>query len=134
MQQLLSAQQAHCTYDNFNSLNSTLYSNYTEQYFGIINGSTKLMSTRYFSKDTLTTWMGYINSAKSAVNADSTLSDAEKAEYIERIKVEALSIRYMLVSLHGVTTYDASVAAWKTHAASLGCYCYIENSDADGNW
>lgn len=134
MQQLLSAQQAHCTYDNFNSLDSALYSNYTEQYFGIINGSTKLMSTRYFSKDALNTWMGYINSAKAAVNADVNLSADEKAGYIERIEVEALSIRYMLVSLHSVTTYDASVDAWKAHAASLGCYCYMEGSNINGNW
>ena len=76
--------------------------------------------------------MGYINSAKAAVNAD--LSSAEKAAIINRIEVEALSIRYMLIRIHSITTYDASVSAWKTHAASLGCYTYTERSLQDGNW
>ena len=127
MQQLLSAQQAHCTYDNFNSLDSALYSNYTEQYFGIINGSVKLMTSRYFSQNTLTAWMGYIDNAKAAVNADASLTNDEKAAYIEHIEVEALSIRYMLIKLHGVTTYDASTSAWETHAASLGCVTTSES-------
>lgn len=135
MQQLLSAQQAYCTYDNFDDKDPLLHSNYTENYFGVINGSTKLMSSTYFTKDTLNTWMGYINKAKLAVNEDTSLSsDEEKTAMLNRIEVEALSIRYMLVSLHGVTTYDASVSAWKTHATSLGCYCYTENDDTDGNW
>ena len=134
MQQLLSAQQAYCTYDNFNDKDPTFYPNNTENYFGIINGSEKFMSSTYFTKDTLNTWMGYIDSAKNAVNADTSLTDGEKAAMINRIEVEALSIRYMLVSLYSVTTYDASVSAWKTHAASLGCYTYLEGDDTDGNW
>lgn len=130
MQQLLAAQQAHCTYDNFNSLDGTiLYSNYTELYFGVINGSEKLMSSRYFSKNTLKTWMGYIDNAKAAVNADASLTDEEKTAYIERIEVEALSIRYMLITLHSDKTYDASLTAWKTHAASLGCHTEREGGD-----
>ncbi len=133
MQQLLSAQQAYCTYDNFKDKDAWL-TNYTENYFGVINGSQKLMTSRYFTKDTLNTWMGYINSAKDAVNNDGTLTATEKTAMINRIEVEALSIRYMLVSLHSETTYDASVADWKTHAASLGCHCYTEGSSSDGNW
>ena len=134
MQKLLSAQQDYCTYDNFNDKDPLLNSNNTENYFGIINGSGKFMSSSYFTKDTLNTWMGYINSAKNAVNNDNSLSTDEKTAMLNRIEVEALSIRYMLVSLHSVTTYDASVDAWKTHAASLGCYCYTENDNTDGNW
>ena len=134
MQQLLSAQQAYCTYDNFNSKDSWLTSSYTENYFGVINGSQKLMTKTYFTEDTLNTWMGYINSAKDAVNNDGSLTADEKTAMVNRIEVEALSIRYMLVSLHSVTTYDASVSAWKTYAASLGCHCYTEGSSSDGNW
>ena len=123
MQQLLSAQQAHCTYNNFYQL----YAYNTSQYFGTINGSAKLMTSTYFSQNTLTAWMGYIDNAKAAVNADASLTNDEKAAYIEHIEVEALSIRYMLIKLHGVTTYDASTSAWETHAASLGCVTISES-------
>lgn len=123
MQQLLSAQQAHCTYNNFYQL----YAYNTSQYFGTINGSAKLMTSTYFSQNTLTAWMGYIDNAKAAVNADASLTNDEKAAYIEHIEVEALSIRYMLIKLHGVTTYDASTSAWETHAASLGCVTTSES-------
>ena len=127
MQNLLKSQQAYCTYDNFNTKDPTLSSNTTEKYFGVTNGSVKFLNTIYFDQSTLKSWMNYINQAKDAVNA-ANISDAAKAAYIERIEVEALSIRYMLIFLHKNTTYDASESAWIAHAETLGCIAVGENA------
>ena len=58
--------------------------------------------------------MSYINSAKSAVETAYTngeISLEEKNAYIDRITIESLSFRYLLVSIHGDNEYDRSLDA-----------------------
>ncbi len=57
------------------------------------------------AKDVLTssvfnTWFGYIDSAKSAVNADTSLTDAEKAKMIAHINEEWISVKFLYIYLY----------------------------------
>jgi len=138
MQTLLEEQQEYVTYDNFNKKDPVTNPNNTELFFGMINGSEKFLATstgwfaeKYFEEDTLVAWMGHIDSAKQAVTADSSISDAEKTVLLNNIDVEALSIRYMLIKLHGNETYDASISAWNTAAKALGCIALSESEEID---
>ncbi|MBR1974340.1 MAG: DUF4838 domain-containing protein [Clostridia bacterium] len=79
-------------------------------------------------KNTLTnsvlqTWFGYIDSAKNAINSDSSLTNEQKAVYLERINEEWISVEFWYVSLYyssfwdgvdGVTVdTDAATAAFR---------------------
>ncbi len=68
----------------------------------------------------LVTWMGYIDSAKAAIDADTTLSEAEKAELKARVDLESLTIRYTLIEKFGTKTYDQSTSAFYQFAKQLG--------------
>jgi len=54
----------------------------------------------------LQTWFGYINSAKNAINSDGSLTDEQKATYIERINEEWISIEFWYVSLYYSSILD----------------------------
>ncbi len=68
----------------------------------------------------LVTWMGYIDSAKAAIDADTSLSDAEKTELKNRVDLESLTIRYTLIEVFETKTYDQSTSAFYQFAKSLG--------------
>ncbi len=73
------------------------------------------------SKSTMiTTWLGYTDAAKAAINADASLSDDEKAELCKRVDIESLTARYVLIAIFEETTYDASLDAFYQYAKSLG--------------
>ena len=68
----------------------------------------------------LQTWFGYIDSAKSVINSDNSLTDEQKAAYLERITEEWIAIEYWYVYLYyssfldgldGVTVDTAAVTA-----------------------
>ncbi|MBQ8429546.1 MAG: DUF4838 domain-containing protein, partial [Clostridia bacterium] len=52
------------------------------------------------TEDVLNTWFGYIDSAKSAVNADANLTDTEKAKMIEHINEEWISVKFLYIYLY----------------------------------
>ena len=54
----------------------------------------------------LQTWFGYIDSAKDAINGDSSLTDEQKAAYIERINEEWISVEFWYVSLYYSSFWD----------------------------
>ncbi len=68
----------------------------------------------------LVTWMGYIDSAKAAINADTSLTDEQKAELCNRVDLESLTIRYTLIEVFGTKTYDQSTSEFYQFAKSLG--------------
>ena len=72
----------------------------------------KLDGTPYapdtLTKDLLNTWMGYIDSAKSAINS-SGLDEAQKAAYIDRINEEWLSVKFWQMYLYE-SSYDTAKA------------------------
>ena len=52
------------------------------------------------------TWFGYIDDAKAAVNADTTLTDAEKAKFIEHINEEWIAVEFLYVYLYYSSVLD----------------------------
>ncbi len=88
-------------------------------YAGNLHGAQTLWKVPYFletpkssalsdygaSSDYIKTWMGYIDAAKAAINADTSLTDDEKNALIARVELEALTARYILADLFGYTTY-----------------------------
>ncbi len=46
------------------------------------------------------TWLGYIDSAKAEVNADTSLTDAEKAKLIDNINEEWISVKFLYIYLY----------------------------------
>ncbi len=77
----------------------------------------------------LVTWMGYIDAAKAAINADTSLTEAEKTELCNRVDLESLTIRYTLIEVFSTKTYDSSTSAFYQFAKSLGVTHYKEGSD-----
>ena len=80
-------------------------------------------------------WFGYIDSAKSAVNADANLTDTEKAKMIEHINEEWISVKFLYIYLYyssfldgldGVTVdVDAAKAEFRAvlgYDSSTGTY------------
>ncbi len=86
----------------------------------IYNASQWTMTMSGTSDDMLLTWMGYIESAKQAVERDSSLSKAEKQVLLERIDIESLPVRWVLAKVFGNPRYDADLDAFYAFAKSLG--------------
>lgn len=115
MTQLLESEQTYLKEDLWGDyISQTRTQHY--KYYGIINSSAIFCekSSEYFPVNTLKNWMGYINRAKTAVEtaySNGEISLEEKNAYIERITIESLSFRYLLVSNHGDNEYDSSLDA-----------------------
>ena len=82
----------------------------------------KSSAKKILTESVLNTWFGYIDSAKSAVNADTSLSDEEKEKMIGHINEEWISVKFLYVYLYysvldgldGVTVdIDAAKAEFK---------------------
>ncbi|MBQ7912225.1 MAG: DUF4838 domain-containing protein [Clostridia bacterium] len=58
------------------------------------------------TESVLNTWFGYIDSAKSAVNADTSLTDEEKAKLIGHINEEWISVKFLYVYLYYSSLLD----------------------------
>ncbi len=74
----------------------------------------------YASNTMINNWIGYINDAKTAINSDSSLTEAEKTELCKRVDLESLPARYVLLKVFENTTYDASMEAFLQFAKTLG--------------
>lgn len=72
------------------------------------------------SPDMLYTWMSYIESAKKEVSKDTSLSAEEKEVIYERIDLESLPARWVLVKVFGEDRYDKDLEAFYDFAKSLG--------------
>jgi len=69
------------------------------------------LNSTYFTKAKLTTWLGYCNSAKSAINS-SKISQTRKDLLIKNVEVEMLSIEFMLINLYNdYSFYDVTSLA-----------------------
>jgi hypothetical protein len=63
-------------------------------------GLTESQIKKTLKNSDLQTWFGYIDSAKNAINSDGSLTDEQKAAYLERINEEWISVEYLYVSLY----------------------------------
>ena len=59
----------------------------------------KSSAKKILTESVLNTWFGYIDTAKSAVNADETLTTEEKAKLIGHINEEWISVKFLYVYL-----------------------------------
>ncbi len=103
-------------------------------YAGNLHGSQSLMKKWCFtenpdkptinlgqgSADFVKSWMGHIEAAKAAINADSSLTADQKTELCKRVDIESLTARYILIAVYGDKSYDNSTAAFYAFAKSLG--------------
>ena len=92
-------------------------------WYGLINGSALLLNKKCFPLITVNGYMKAIDSAKVKVEAaykNGDLSATERDKLMERIDIESLTFRYILVSVHGYTRYDKSIDTFKAFARSLG--------------
>ncbi len=65
-------------------------------------------------------WMTYIEGAKAAINADTTLTDERKQALCARVDLESLTARYILIEIYGDTSYDDSTSDFYAYAKTLG--------------
>ncbi len=86
----------------------------------ILNALQWTMTMSGSSPDMLYAWMGRIESAKNAVEADDALTAEEKEILYERIDLEALPARWVLVKVFGETRYDDDLDAFYRYAQTLG--------------
>ena len=100
-----------CTY--FNALNA---------YMGTLNMTGSITETvntsAYWSKETLNTWLGYINAAYEALD----INDVNYDLYVKHIKQESIFIRMALIELYGVAD-----DTFKTDVEALGITQYSES-------
>lgn len=92
-------------------------------WYGLVNGSALLLNKKCFPLITVNGYMKAIDSAKVKVEAaykNGDLSATERDKLMERIDIESLTFRYILISLHGYTKYDKSIDSFKAFARSLG--------------
>ena len=65
------------------------------------------------SSSNINKWLGYITSAKNAVNADATLDEDQKAAYINRINDEWIAVKYWQMRYHGSSIKAAAKAEFR---------------------
>jgi hypothetical protein len=70
-------------------------------------GVSESVMKKTLTNSVLQTWFGYIDSAKDAINSDGSLTDEQKAAYIERINEEWISVEFWYVSLYYSSILDA---------------------------
>ncbi len=122
MKQLLATERT----DLYNNRNASG----NEDWYGLTNGSALLLNKKCFTLSALKGYMATIDSAKAKVQTayeNGNLTALERDKLIANIDIESLTFRYMLISLHGDTTYDESLDAFKTFAHSLGVVALGEN-------
>lgn len=115
MKQLLATERA----DLYKKRNASGNSDW----YGLVNGSALLLNKKCFPLITINGYMKTIDSAKAKVEAayeNGNLTAMELDKLTERIDIESLTFRYILISLHGYTKYDKSVEDFKAYARSLG--------------
>ena len=115
MKQLLATERA----DLYKKRNASGNSDW----YGLVNGSALLLNKKCFPLITVNGYMKTIDSAKAKVEAsyeNGNLTATERDKLTERIDIESLTFRYILISLHGYTKYDKSVEDFKAYARSLG--------------
>ncbi|MBR2646853.1 MAG: DUF4838 domain-containing protein, partial [Clostridia bacterium] len=87
----------------------------------VVIGGSKSTVRKTLTSSVFTTWFGYITSAKDAVNADGSLTDAEKAKMIEHINEEWISVEFLYVWLYYSKTinglYGVTINVSETQAA-----------------
>ena len=65
------------------------------------------------SSSNINKWLGYITSAKNAVNADTTLTDAQRLAYIDHINEEWIAVKYWQMRYHGSSIKAAAKAEFR---------------------
>jgi hypothetical protein len=65
------------------------------------------------SSSNINKWLGYITSAKNAVNADATLTAAQKTAYINHINEEWIAVKYWQMRYHGSSIKAAAKAEFR---------------------
>jgi hypothetical protein len=99
-------------------------------------------TTSCWTEETLNAMVTLCNEAKAAVNADATLTDAQKTAILNRITKESLFPRYVLcttyASKYSSSTKKSMRQAFKADATALGLTLYREAdgllSDLYSNW
>jgi hypothetical protein len=82
---------------------------------GVPNDTTNSFESWFgvLSSSNINKWLGYITSAKKAVNADATLTDDEKAAYIGHINEEWIAVKYWQMRYHGSSIKAAAKAEFR---------------------
>ena len=94
---------------------------------GVPNDTTNSFESWFgvLSSSNINKWLGYITSAKNAVNADTTLTEEQKAVYINHINEEWIAVKYWQMRYHGSSIKDAAKAEFREvlgYDASTGKY------------
>ena len=82
---------------------------------GVPNDTTNSFESWWgvLSSSNINKWLGYITSAKNAVNADTTLTDEQKAAYISHINEEWIAVKYWQMRYHGSSIKEAAKAEFR---------------------
>ena len=98
------------------------YFNALNAYMGTLNMTGSITETvntsAYWSKETLNTWLGYINAAYEALD----INDVNYDLYVKHIKQESIFIRMALIELYGVAD-----DTFRTDVEALGITQYSES-------
>lgn len=100
-------------------------------WYGLINGSALLLDKKCFARSDLRGYMKTIDEAKAQVEksfSDGDLTSDGRDAILRRIDIESLTFRYLLITLHSYTGYDASTEAFFAFARSLGVLAASETA------
>jgi hypothetical protein len=78
-------------------------------------------------------WFGYINSAKNAINSDGSLTEEQKATYIERINEEWISVEFWYVYLYYSSILDGMDGVTVDTGAARAAFREVLGYDASTN-
>ena len=114
-----------------------------KEYLGNISAAPYLLNTKYVAKECwddtpattydnsmLTAWYENIASALFVIERDTTLTKEEKNEYLRRIKIEGLTVRYLSLKVYGSAIVDGdTVDGLETEAQSYGIDYYAQGRE-----
>lgn len=101
-------------------------------------GANDTVREEYYPKGTLNTWMGLIEQAYKDIEGLKTTDPIVYEKVYDRITLESLAYRYMLITLYGSNYLDSELEGMKlsfrSDCGTLGVTNYIEHKTIDGLW
>lgn len=117
---------------------TTHFSWFADEYNVFCQGANDTVQEDYYPKGTLNTWMGLIDQAYKDIDGMKNSDPVAYAKVYDRITLESLAYRYMLISLYGSNYLDSELEqmklSFRSDCGMLGVTNYKEHSTIDGLW
>ena len=119
-------------------LHTTHFAWFANEYNVFCQGANDTVVAKYYPKGTVNTFMALIEQAYKDIEGLRSSDPVMYEKLYDRITLESLAYRYMLISLYSSNYLDSELDAMKTSFRSdcgmLGMTNYKEHSTIDGLW